>query len=209
MSDVVSGHIVRVRPLGAGCSVLTVVVPFETGEAKNYAPGRHVALALLEQEFPRIYGEQARILFKSGFFNNPKVLEAIGPESQYNEWVRSRPSVVSKRRGTDSDRIEAAHVRMLSEGAGTARKNKYATIPLLMSEHRAQHDNGYQAIGGKEKLISLLYRHRIEWAKEAIKYQIGFFASFTQIPPLYFIHFCQRRGIEKYIPKEYREAANG
>ncbi len=207
MSDVVSGHIINKRCLSPTCTVLTVVVPFEPGDSKRYVVGRHIALALMEQDFPKVYGDQAQILFKAGFFNNPQVLKAIGSDDQYNEWVRMQPSAVSKQNGCESNPMEAAHIRMIAEGAGTAIKNQYATIPLLHSEHQEQHTKGYEALGGKEKLTGLLYQYRLTWAKEVIKYRMGTFESFAQIPPPYFIHWCRRAGIETYLPREYREAS--
>ncbi len=208
MSDVVSGHIIKKRDLSATCKVLSVVVEFLPGESQRYAEGRHLAMVAMQESSPSRYGDKSRILFQSGFFQNPHVLKAIGTDDQYNKWVRSLPSAISKRVGTPGDPIEAAHIRMVAEGAGTGIKNQYGTIPLLKSEHRLQTDKGYDAIGGKEKLTRLLCRYRLDWAKEVVKYRLGTFESFAQIPPAYFIHFCRANGIEKFLPKEYRAAAN-
>lgn len=149
----ISGTVQKTVIYDHGCEI----VLFVGGEDKNkiaqhFKAGSHVAAAKLNTKKPSPYGELAVSLQNSSFFEAKEVLEQIGSDEKYNAWVRRHiKSAVSGREGSEADPIEAAHVRDVADGAGMGIKNKYATIPMLASEHRLQHQQGYGAVGGLEK----------------------------------------------------------
>lgn len=58
-------------------------------------------------------------------------------DEAYLEWVRTQPSCISGK-----GPCEAAHVRRLKYGSGTADKGKMNAVPLTPEEHRDQHHGG-------------------------------------------------------------------
>lgn len=70
-----------------------------------------------------------------------------GTDKQFRRWVNEQPSCISGQFSEWHDGIgycEAAHVRLVKWGAGMGKKNEYACVPLTRSEHREQHQRGYE-----------------------------------------------------------------
>jgi hypothetical protein len=59
-------------------------------------------------------------------------------ELRFRKFIRSLPSCLS---GSRQD-VVCAHVRRVSEGAGTGYKPKLFAVPLTDKEHRYQHQHG-------------------------------------------------------------------
>jgi hypothetical protein len=89
-------------------------------------------------EIDREAGLMANSLHRVGFFKKREVAQAIGPDKDFLVWVRKQPCVIT---GATQD-IEAAHVRRVAAGAGTAIKPEYNAIPLHRDVHREQHQKG-------------------------------------------------------------------
>lgn len=173
----------------------------------NYPQGAYIAVANMEGPAPKLYGKETQALFANGFFNNPKVLEKVGPPNQYSEWIKTRRCKVTGDYGHFENPIVPAHIRT-SDQAGTGHKNPYGEIPLLKEQHDLQHQKGYSAIGGLEKCLGWRKAMQNEWAKGVLKFELGGWQSFAQIPPAYFYKaWIVPNGVERYLPKEYRDAA--
>lgn len=151
------------------------------------------------------WGQYAASLYKTGFFYAPKVLEAIGTDKQYRQWIQTQPSAYS---GDYSEwvngdgRCIAAHVRRAGE-AGTAYKPPYACIPLTDKEHQLQHQQGESALLGFnwDKARS---EYLIKWVVEML-YVIFGVDSLTKIHPDDLSHWCEENDLGVYLPKMYRE----
>lgn len=92
------------------------------------------------------YGEYARELHRLGWWWQPGVLEAIGTDAQFLEWIRRQPCAAAHLGGCDGD-VVAAHVRRIANGAGTGIKpNNYSAIPLCHKHHALQHQHGESAL---------------------------------------------------------------
>lgn len=59
-------------------------------------------------------------------------------ELRFRKFIRTLPSCLSGIR----EQVVCAHVRRVSQGAGTGYKPKLFAIPLTDSEHRYQHQHG-------------------------------------------------------------------
>lgn len=98
-------------------------------------------------EIEREAGMMANSLHRVGFFKKREVAKVIGPDKDFLVWVRKQPCVL-----TNATRdIEAAHVRRVAAGAGTAIKPEYNAIPLHREVHRVQHAQG--EVGCLEKFL--------------------------------------------------------
>lgn len=171
------------------------------------------------------YGKEAQALHQSVFFRTPNVWLALGTDDEYQAWCRKQKCVVCG----DKDYVEEypdgiceyAHVRRVSNGAGTSIKPPYSGVPLCHNDHSVQHNKGelasYVAAATYDKKITIYSEHnakdwfdkkRIQhlekWAHEKLREHAGV-DSLTEIEPTWLYRFCNVRSIEKYLPSIFKE----
>jgi len=152
------------------------------------------------------WGKMASKLYSCGFFLAPPVLEKIGTDKQYREWIQKRPSAVS---GEFSEyvngegRCEAAHVRRSNE-AGTSYKPLYACIPLTHTEHHIQHTQGESALMPHDWFDKTRNEYLVRWAKETLLKTLGKYEGFREVPPEVLKKWCFDNDLMNYLPGVYR-----
>lgn len=151
------------------------------------------------------FGQLATQLYRAGFFYAPRVLDVLGTDDEYREWIQRQPSAFS---GTFSEYVDgegrciAAHVRR-ADNAGAGIKPKYSCIPLTHSQHQSQHQYGES------------YLKDLDWDKAKNKYLIlwgksvfyDYFEceSLTQIRPIDLCTWCELHDLMMFLPRVYRE----
>lgn len=143
------------------------------------------------------YGEQAKLLKLSGFFRTPAVWKACGTDDEFLAWIRQQPCSV-----TGARPAEAAHVRRVADGAGTAIKPEYSAIPLCREMHQRQHQEGESVLGGPEAVDRKRIRHVEQWAWDACKAQLGY-ESMADVPPGELRSWAAKRGLMHCLPNGY------
>lgn len=149
------------------------------------------------------YGHYAQALYKGGFFLAPKVLQAIGSDEEFLSWLETRQCCMRKLGGCHGD-IVAAHVRRVSEGAGTGVKPKYSAVPMCDAHHRLQHQKGESALGGKEVFDRKRAYYLQEWASHALA--DGWFGmeSMGFVEPAILRDWCMENELMMYLPGVYK-----
>jgi hypothetical protein len=165
----------------------------------------------LQEETIQTFGEHAQtLMLHSDWMGNPKVWEQIGTDDDYLKWCREQKCAhCSKAPRWEMDTFiqsEAAHVRRVANGAGTAIKPPYSAIPLCSGCHRDQHQRGEDAIGGKDKLDRMRLAHVKQWAWETMR-EIFDVESMREANPTDVLAWAKSHGIERYLPSGYRDAA--
>lgn len=162
----------------------------------------------LQEETIQTFGAHAReLMLHSDWMGNPKVWEAIGTDDDYLAWCRKQECAhCSRAPQWVMDTFvpsEAAHVRRVANGAGTAIKPHYSAIPLCSGCHRDQHQRGEDAIGGKEKVDRLRIDHVKQWAWETMR-EIFDVESMREANPADVLAWAKSHGIERHLPASYR-----
>ena len=145
------------------------------------------------------YGKEAAELYKSGFFFNPHVMEKVGTDAEYLEWLKTQLCCV-KDQHHEGDNV-AAHVRRISAGAGTGIKPDYSAVPMCDHHHRLQHQKGESAVGGKDHLDRERARHLSRWMAKTIFNQ----ESMGHVYPAQVQYWCKKNEITQYLPDAYKE----
>jgi hypothetical protein len=161
------------------------------------------------------YGHLAKALRTHiDFMNNPKVWAAVGTDEQYLAWCRLQKCAkcgwVPHDEMNDFIACEAAHVRRIADGAGTALKPTYSAIPLCPTRnagkvegcHQAQHRVGESFLGGKESVDNLRIKHVQTWVWETLKAGLGF-EHFNEVPPETLIAWAGEHGVGDCVPDSY------
>lgn len=159
-----------------------------------------------QDETIRKYGDSARELFRLGFFQVPEVLAAIGTDKDFLAWIRLQPSAFSKEFSEyvedGTGRCIASHVRRVSLGAGTAIKPPFAAIPATFLEHDQVHKGDPEfSIEVQEKKLK---KYQDEWAKLNLSEWFNV-ESLSEVAPEDFLGWAEAKGVERYLPREYRE----
>jgi len=164
------------------------------------------------------YGQHAKDLILSGFFNSAKVRERFGGDKAYQEWVRTLPCIITGEYGfnenTGEELNEYAHVRRSGE-SGTAYKPKYSGVPLLSSIHKDQHDHGEAWVidrnsvntHGKtpaEWFEAQASNHLKTWMTEVLKYSLGA-DSMTKVSPDGFREWAVDADLEDEVPNKFKD----
>lgn len=176
------------------------------------ARGRQAMLDATLEDPPR-FGPQARVLrIHVAFMGNPKVWAAVGSDNDYLAWVRTMPCACCKWQPRwEMDvfvQCEAAHVRRVGEGFGTAYKApSYSAIPLCHRCHKLQHDHGEGEIGGREWVDRTRLKHVVDWVWETLKTELGY-AHWNLVPPETLLAWAREHDLEKALPECYRVDAN-
>lgn len=175
------------------------------------------------------YGKEASELYRLGFFLNPKVLAAIGTDDEFLAWIRQQPCAMSGDRDYNRDeatgethhRCEAAHVRRVAMGAGTAEKPPYSAIPLVHRWHDAQTRLGERVFDtsdvfpnpkgdpakGREWMEKQRARHVVEWASHLLAQHLGA-ESMGYVPPDTLYAWAAVHDLTGALPRVYQEGGN-
>lgn len=232
-----------IKPVaGRGCYILQLEVPWEAFDDVNRVLGappkpgenRWVGVALLNPEVARArinsksneiderippkppkgaHGDYAAKLYKSGFFLNEAVCEALGTDEEFLAWIRTQKSCVD---GNGAN-IQACHVRRVAAGAGTGIKPPYSAVPMTHPQHHIQTINGELTClnqfyrGPEEAGIMTVPRakdwfwkqrcHYVqEWGKIRLK-EIFNEDSLADIPPDEIHIWAAENDLLKYLPR--------
>jgi len=148
------------------------------------------------------YGKQASALYANGFFLVPQVLERIGTDKEFREWLKTQPCCIQAM-NHDGD-VVAAHVRRIANGAGVALKPDYSAIPLCNMHHVVQHQHGESAIGGKEWADKQRAKYLQTWASHTLAKVFGQ-ESMGYVDPKDLRMWAREFDVEQWLPREYRE----
>lgn len=151
------------------------------------------------------YGKQAQELRLSSFLGQKAVWQATGTDAEFLAWVRTQKCVARSGKPCDGP-IQAAHVWRLKDDFGKGIKGDYAAVPLCAFHHRLHHQETEDAIGGREYLEKQRYVVVSSWVWAVIKDDL-LVASMRDAEPAKVLAWCQKRGVERYLPESYREAA--
>lgn len=151
------------------------------------------------------YGKYATQLYAGNFFRNRRVLEAIGTDAQYLDWLKTRQCCVRKMGGCFGD-IVPAHVRRVANGAGTGVKPEYSAVPMCDAHHKLQHQKGESAVGSKELMDDKRWYYLIEWAKTRLANSFGQ-ESMGWVRPEALVEWAIGNGVEDLLPEAYRVLA--
>ncbi len=156
-----------------------------------------------QQQAQAIYGHEAKGLRQSGFFRTPDVWRAVGSDDDFLAWLRTQRCAAMV--GCSGD-IVAAHVRRVSEGAGTGIKPKYCAIALCNHHHQHSHQHGDSTLGNREWWDMQRVKHVEAWAWEVLKQKLGY-AHWNECPPRALADWAMAQGISHLLPVLYRDAA--
>lgn len=178
-----------------------------------------------ETKMEKKYGQYWRQLISSDVFNALPVLQAIGSESEFENFIRESPSVLSKNSDWDETRGEGrnqvCHVLRVSEGSGKAIKSPYCFVPMTGFEHRYQHDHGYTAAvkkfgsivvpkdaeknWGIEWMMDKVQQYRRDWASMALAIKLApGCSSRAQVNPDMVQMFFKDHDLIQYLPMKLR-----
>lgn len=154
-----------------------------------------------------VYRMEAQALYLSSFLRAPAVWRALGTDAEFRAWVETQKcSAQGRHPDACNGDIVAAHVRRIASGAGIATKPEYACIPLCDHHHREQHQHGESVIGPTVWWDERRIKAVQGWAWTMLKRRLGV-SSMADAPPAEVRHWAESRGILKFLPREYREAA--
>lgn len=214
--DAIAGMLMSYRTLADGGVRVTIDLP--TTESRHFHslfPEIHCEVAIARlvadianaqaAESPRDYGQYAKALRLSVFFGIPEVWSAVGTDEQFLAYVRTQKCIA--RAGVPCNGpIQAAHVWRLRDGFGKGVKGPYAAVPLCAYHHQLQHNNGEEAIGGRAYMEQMAQECRRRWIWAEIKDDIGV-ASMRDAEPAKVYAWCEKRGVEKYLPAAFKDVA--
>lgn len=166
------------------------------------------------------WGREASTLYANGFFLVPAVLEAIGTDSEFLDWIRRQPCAVTGERdyhkdeatGTVTERCEAAHVRRIANGAGTAEKPPFSALPLIHQWHDAQtkigesvfsSDGGQSAEAGRAWMDRQRTKYVVAWASQKLADELGY-KSMGFVPPVELLQWAAQHNLIHWLPAAYK-----
>lgn len=152
------------------------------------------------------YGEAASILRIAGTHRATAVLEALGGDQAYQQWLRAQPCACKTwdpSAPQHAGDVVVAHVRRIAAGAGTGHKPEYSAIPLCDACHHRQHQYGESAIGGREAIDKLAAQHLERWAWAALAHAAGE-ESMTWVEPSRLCAWFESVGLRWVVPDGYR-----
>lgn len=215
MSDLkaIAGNINSYRTLADGALRITVDLPeTETQHFHSLFPAVHCEVAIAPLRPVQMaasqttdYGMQARELKLSSFMGHMAVWKAAGSDEAFLAWVRLQKCVARSGQPCDGP-IQAAHVWRLKDGFGKGTKGDYAAVPLCAFHHKLHHTETEDAIGGREYLDKKRYDIVTAWVWATIKDDL-LVASMADAEPVKVLAWCQKRGVDQYLPAVYKEAA--
>lgn len=216
MTDVaaIAGNLNGYKTLADGTLRITVDLPeTETRHFHELFPAVHCEVGIAPMRQGRSaasqtsgqFGELAKTLRLSAFFTYIDVWKATGSDAAFLAYVRTRKCCA--RNGLPCQGpIQAAHVWRQKDGFGKGIKGDYAAVALCDGHHRAQHNSGEDAIGGRAYMEQQRHETVVDWIWATIKADIGV-ESMADAEPAKVLAWAQKRGVDRYLPAEYRDAA--
>ena len=173
-----------------------------------------------EPEKDTLTGQILAGFYRNGFFQAPKVLKALGKDAEFLQWCRSQPKCWHCDAGyesPDNATIQAAHVRRVGVGAGTAHKPEFSAIPLCSDCHGIQHAVGESGLGPPEWWDSQAAKAREEWGHQKLRDLFGVESLSASVPAEHLWGFLNMEGLTTFttvkvrdaIEQRQREAASG
>lgn len=213
------------KPLnGAGGLVGSGSRIFE--EARDEAINKHIIKPSVDE---KPFGKEASQLYRNGFFYVPAVLEAIGTDAEFLDWIRTQPCAITGMRdyhkdeatGIVTERCDPAHVRRIANGAGVAEKPPYSAIPLLHALHDEQTKHGEAALYKSSMLGVAAFNESDakafvkEWMDKkrneyVVKWASATLAKHFRMPSMGFVTptnlfvWAKAHNVEHYLPEAYR-----
>jgi hypothetical protein len=209
----IAGNINSYRTLADGALRITVDLPeTETQHFHALFPAVHCEVAIAPLRPVQMaasqtvdFGKQAQELKLSGFTRALAVWKAAGSNEQFLAWVRLQKCIARSGQPCDGP-IQAAHVWRLKDDFGKGIKGDYAAVPLCAFHHRLHHQETEDAIGGRQYMEEQRVRTVSDWVWAVVKDDLRV-ASMRDAEPVNVLAWCQKRGVERYLPESYREAA--
>jgi hypothetical protein len=153
------------------------------------------------------YGQEAKALKLSSFFRIKDVWKQIGNDACFLDWLRNQPCAFCGDYDyvyeSGEKRCEAAHIRRVGHGSGTAIKPEYSAIPLCHKHHEKQHKQGESSLGNEDWWAKQRIKYVEDWAWDQLKKILGY-DSWKEVPPNVLYGWADDRNIAKYLPEEYR-----
>ena len=152
------------------------------------------------------FGKQASELYRIGFFFNSKIMEAVGTDQEFLDWLKTQPCCANPSLSSPSHHhihdgdIVPAHVRRIAAGAGTAIKPLYSAVPLCDHHHKLQHQHGESVLGGKDWFDQQRAKHLSRWMAE----KCFRMPSMGYVQPMSLQVWAKARGLEHFLPEVYR-----
>lgn len=175
------------------------------------------------------FSRYASALHKNGWFYARRVLEAIGTDEEFREWIRSQPCVVCGDgdlvEQTGELKCEAAHVNRPSGDSGLGLKADYSCVSLCHKCHVLQHTLGVPGLylvfrdrkgfnvdldadSVRSTAFEWFDKQRDEklkqWASITLKQNLGY-SSMTMVPPDELLAWCEKHGIGDTLPACYKQ----
>lgn len=169
-------------------------------------------------------------LIRNHFFRAPEICRAIGSPEKFEEWIRGQRALLGPddyNQLTGEIRNQPAHVRVVSEGGGTAEKPPYFAVPLSAEVHRFQHQKGYRdtvsrfGTESQRKAMKMIEdanptgrpgvkwftgqadAYRAEWASNALKRKLNPQAeSRTEVSRNHVWLWVERNDLQQYWPRD-------
>lgn len=196
-------------------------------EARDEAINKHIIKPSVDE---KPFGKEASQLYRNGFFYVPAVLEAIGTDAEFLDWIRAQPCAITGKRdyhkdeatGIVTERCDPAHVRRIANGAGVAEKPPYSAIPLVHAFHDMQTRDGEKVFApqcdgydvnvttrgeaaamGKEWMEKKRNEYVVKWASTTL-------AEYFKQPSMGFVTptelrwWAKEHNISQYLPEAYR-----
>lgn len=162
--------------------------------------------------------------YKSGFFHSPKVLKALGHDSEFLQFLRyqvcwhcSKQDMTVDAEGVEHFYCQAAHVRRIAAGSGTSRKPPYSAIPLCSTCHGIQHAVGESGIAPSEWWEEKAAKAREEWghmrlreafATDSISVNVDVDDLWTWLRTNDLLNYVPAK-VRRSVEQRQREAASG
>lgn len=163
--------------------------------------------------------------YRTGFFQSPKVLNALGSDTEFLQWLRlevcwhcgKQDSSGSDDGGPQVFFVQAAHVRRINKGAGTSVKPAFSAIPLCSTCHGIQHAVGESGLAPSEWWESNAAKAREEWghmklreafATDSISANVGADELWAWLRTNDLLNYVPAK-VRRSVEQGQREAASG
>lgn len=210
---------VRTRA-STGEALLTLAIPLEQAALISTflskighqvgAAFADIEKAVIPSKPQPLYGAESKALWLSGFILHREVWQALGSDDAYLDWIRRQPSAHSDEFSEYDEqgdgRCEASHVRRVEAGSGTALKPAYSAIPLTHAEHQLTHQKGESALREPKWFEYHRDKYIAMWAWEMLRSHMNVL-SMAEADPKEVYQWANFHGVEKFLPKEYCDAA--
>lgn len=157
----------------------------------------------LENECDNSGGKLMQALYRGGWFHAPKVLEALGVDAGYLQWVRMQEQCQHcSCHHTEDNEIVAAHYRKVGTGAGVGTKPPFSAVTLCSKCHTLQHGKGYEALAPLATWERWVAETKAGWGHQRMR-EIFETESMAAIPAKWVVEWALEHELNAFIPKEF------